>query len=279
MDSPPVRELVVARYNEALTWLHSVPEDMAITVVNKGAPIQELLPERVQVLTTPNVPHAREAGSYCLWLTQRYDSLPSYVYFTQARWDDHTPSFLERLRDPPCEGYRGLTRRYNDIIPPAGLLPEDPLEERDEWFNCWTLNFLQFEDPESAKYSNNLQLLNGLPAGTNSVTTWLQLLGVRDEHVPLVPSVARFTYGAIFSVPRRMILQHPRSVYERLGQQVCRDWTMGYVAERCWRILFEGTPAVARLIPTLHNQTPATPQAKTLHTPSKPAPKRQLATR
>ena len=253
------RELVVARFEEELEWLHEVPSDMAITVINKGPPIDEPLPPRTRVIQTANTPHAREAGSYCLWIGQRYDHLPQHVYFTQARWDDHSPAFLDRLREPPIDGYRGLTRRYNDSIPPPSLLPQDPLEERDEWFNAWTLNFLQFEDPESAKYSNNLQILNGLPSGSNSVNAWMQLIGVREEHLPLVPSVARFTYGAIFSVPRRMILQHRRSVYERLGEQVARDWTMGYVAERCWRILFEGTPAVARLLPTLHDQTPTAP--------------------
>ena len=48
----------------------------------------------------------------------------------------------------------------------------------------------------------------------------------------------------MFSVPRHLILQHSSSVYERLGQEVCRDWTFGYVAERCWRVLLEGPPAV-----------------------------------
>ena len=260
-SAAPTRELVVARYKEELLWLHQVPEDMAITVINKGWPILEPLPPRTRIIASPNTPHTREAGSYMVWLSQRYDDLPDYAYFTQARWDDHTPSFLDRLREPPHDGYRGLTRRYNETIPPPTLLPLDPLEERDEWINAWTLNFLQFEDPESYKYSQNLQVLNGLPEGSNSVLVWMRLLGVTEEHLPLVPTVVRFTYGAIFSVPRRMILQHRRSVYERLHEQVGRDWTMGYVAERCWRLLFEGVTAVAQLQPTLHEQMPTIPRS------------------
>ena len=157
MEVHPVRELVVARYNESLTWLHSVPMDMAITIVNKGSLIPDPLPARATVISTANVPHARETGSYCLWLTQRYHSLPEYVYFTQARFDDHAPAFLDRLSEPPTNGYRGLTRRYNDVIPPPGLLPQDPFEERDEWFNAWTLDFLQFVDTPAPMYLKNLQ--------------------------------------------------------------------------------------------------------------------------
>jgi len=218
--------------------------DMAITVVNKGSPILDPLPARATVISTANVPHARETGSYCFWLSQRYHSLPEHVYFTQARFDDHAPAFLVRLNEPPRDCYRGLTRRYNDVIPPPGLLPHDPSEERDEWFNAWTLDFLQFVDVPAPMYLKNLQAANGWPPGTNSVTAWLKLLGVKDSHLPGDPNIARFTYGATFSVPRHLILQHSKSVYERLGEEVCRDWTFGYVAERCWRVLLEGASAV-----------------------------------
>ena len=75
--------IVVARYNESVTWLDSQADHMIL--FNKGEPLG-----RANEIPLPNV--GREADTYLQYILRYYESLPDVVIFTQAKISDHLGS-------------------------------------------------------------------------------------------------------------------------------------------------------------------------------------------
>jgi hypothetical protein len=231
------KELVIARYDEDLSWISRVPPEYDLTIVNKGAPLTVKLPPRSTIMTMFNSPHGRESESYARFICERYDSLADYTFFAQGDPFPHSHGFLELLREPPIDGYRGLSRRFNPVIPPPYLLP-DGYEPRDQPFNMFTLNTIEWNDRGIIHaydaYRDHCQLL----PGTHVIDHWFKKIGL-DEWLSSGQIIGKFTFGAIFSVSREHIKRHPRTVYEKIALELLTNWSVGYVAERSWRLLLE----------------------------------------
>jgi len=76
-------EVVVSHYNEDLTWLQTQFSIDKLHVYCKGDPPNI----NCKYSQLPNV--GREAHTFLHYIIERYDSLPSIVFFTQGRIDDH----------------------------------------------------------------------------------------------------------------------------------------------------------------------------------------------
>ena len=90
--------LVIARYQEDVQWLMTVPEDVKIVLYNKGLQILDpKLLERIDVLTSlPNC--GREPDTYLHHLQQDWDQpARAWTVFTQADPFPHSPDFLRLL--------------------------------------------------------------------------------------------------------------------------------------------------------------------------------------
>lgn len=86
-----MRHLIVARYNEPLTWLSwllTAGAPYMVTVVNNGS-------------HRPN--EGREAGAYLWWILRNYERLHPYdLYaFVQADPFPHCEQIVDRLQDQP----------------------------------------------------------------------------------------------------------------------------------------------------------------------------------
>lgn len=76
--------IVVARYQENVDWVHTLPKDIQVHVYTKG-------------LDVPNV--GRESSTYLHHIITQYDSLTDEVIFCQGDPFDHVPDFIQRVAD------------------------------------------------------------------------------------------------------------------------------------------------------------------------------------
>ena len=75
--------LVVARYNEDLEWLKTLP--WRYVVFNKGDDLAEWVENEIKL---PNI--GREAHSYLIYITSNYDNLSKYTIFVQGNPFTHS---------------------------------------------------------------------------------------------------------------------------------------------------------------------------------------------
>jgi hypothetical protein len=102
----PFCRLVVARYNEDVSWTKIFPR---ATIYNKGSP---LTGDFSDVRTLPNV--GREGHTYYHYICDHYDELDDYTVFLQGNPFDHSPRLLEQLAAPIEGDFAFLSER---IIP------------------------------------------------------------------------------------------------------------------------------------------------------------------
>jgi hypothetical protein len=76
--------IVVARYNEDVTWSSRYP----CVIYNKGTPI----PNSIEL---PNI--GREAHTYLYHILQNYNELDDYTAFLQGNPFDHSPNLFKHL--------------------------------------------------------------------------------------------------------------------------------------------------------------------------------------
>jgi len=86
-------EVVVARYNEDVSWTKLLPADARVRIYNKGAPFQEPFDENVTQL--PNV--GREGHTYYSHIVDNYDTLSEHTVFLQGNPFDHSPNALDNI--------------------------------------------------------------------------------------------------------------------------------------------------------------------------------------
>jgi hypothetical protein len=82
-------KIVVARYNEDISWL--TPYQDLCVIYNKGNEIE-----------LPNIPllnMGREAHTYLHHIIENYENLDDITIFTQGNPFDHCPNFVEKIKD------------------------------------------------------------------------------------------------------------------------------------------------------------------------------------
>lgn len=80
--------VVVARYDEDLTWLKPILP--MCYIYNKGQPLHD---HGFNIIPMHNI--GREADTYLNYIINNYDSLPDYVFFTQGHVGDHVQDVKE----------------------------------------------------------------------------------------------------------------------------------------------------------------------------------------
>lgn len=97
--------VVVARYNENLDWLKTVPWDYI--VFNKG---EDNLPKWIKnEIKLPNI--GREAHTYLTYILKNYDNLPEYTIFLQGSPFDHSRKLFQLLDNFSGEDFYTLSGR------------------------------------------------------------------------------------------------------------------------------------------------------------------------
>jgi len=85
-------ELVIARYNEDLSWLKKLPKSIKITIYNKGNDDIEY-----PFIKLPNV--GRESHTYLYHIIENYDKLADQTIFCQGDSIFHSPGFLNLIKN------------------------------------------------------------------------------------------------------------------------------------------------------------------------------------
>lgn len=239
--------LVIARYNEPLEWLLSVPDDFQIYVYNKGTPIKSvrLRARAERIIDCRNA--GRESETYLTHLIDYGAGTGQFTVFCQGDPFEHSPDLLALL---------GTTADWQDIQPLSWLWKEEAhipplvlrnatdrnsvggLRVRRELFSLATWNPVQFIDVGAVRTGHAYRALHRVSEGTNLAAHFFRFCGFRDlaaqaeRHL-----IGCFSYGAIFAV-RNCLIDVPPLVLHRMRHAALGPACHGYVIERIWLHLF-----------------------------------------
>ncbi|CAF9936177.1 MAG: hypothetical protein ALECFALPRED_006723 [Alectoria fallacina] len=215
-------EIVVAHYNEDLTWLKSVIEHCK--VYSKGGP--KHAPESCfEVEALENI--GREGHTYLHHIVKHYESLKDVVLFTQGRVDDHINLTALEMKEIALQTKPGRVTTF----------PHRVMELFDLWdgipwekYPCW------------AKWSSPEGTFKDKKAPKTPAQYFKDFFDNFGHDGP--PMSMGFQPGAIFAVRRETIHQHPKELYQKmledlfLGEMKCVDPETGHYFERFWPTLF-----------------------------------------
>jgi len=200
-------DLVLARKHEQPDWWikAQVPKEYRVLIYDAGDPL--LSPSSIQI------PDAGvEAGAYCQHVLKNYESLADLTVFSQANPHDHhtgsIPMTLQALvQNPPSKlffiGDEKVTGDEDILVKRARAYPPSPL-----------VSYSQFPLQEAC------QFLFSRPC----------------------PKQVKFAYGAIYAVPKKLILSRSISFWDKLYKYVshCPIPREGTIMERLWPLVFNG---------------------------------------
>lgn len=201
--------IVVARYNESVTWLDSHAEH--VILFNKGEPLG-----RANEIPLPNV--GREADTYLQYVLRYYESLPDVVIFTQAKISDHLGSddvsHLLQFRDEALAEGKSIAGLYEWV-------PNDTTDMGPRWNYRFGTYYLV------NNYKENQPVM---------FDDWF-----KKVISPQYPQPLCFYPNALFSVKRELILNHDRAYYQRLLAELQHSSTPpeAHFFERSWFYIFD----------------------------------------
>jgi hypothetical protein len=227
--------LVVARYQEDVSWLEEGGEMDNAIIYNKGEPLG-LLNE----VPLPNI--GRESHAYLHFIISHYTSLPDVVAFTQADVRDHRhvlrgKTHLQHIltmkehaaifgkSNPHVTHYNGSTASAC-----AGDTGADgtvtPLNLFDSNFNLEATFAAKLRN-----YRDNIVI---------PFENWFMSHIAPATGIEFYPDPMKIYPNAIFAVHKRLILQHPVAFYEALATEVAyhANPVEGHFMERSWFYIF-----------------------------------------
>ncbi len=75
--------LVIAKYNEDLSWINELPKDIKINIIEKGKDLENI---------------GREASSYVFFVLRNYEKLEGDYIFCQGYPFDHDLNFIQNVK-------------------------------------------------------------------------------------------------------------------------------------------------------------------------------------
>jgi hypothetical protein len=194
-------DIVVARYNEDISWLEPLYEHCL--VYDKGSAFEDYTTRKIKrVSSIPNI--GREADTYLRYIIENYDSLPNYVFFTQGKVVDHVPNIndIYLLLRALIDGKESIDYHSFTILP-------NKLRE---------MTIMNFIDP-----------IHKLPLRQ----CWAQLFKKSTLEF-------KTNYNAIFVVSKERILFRSIEFYKRAWKISLMD-EGAYILERFWNVIFDGS--------------------------------------
>jgi len=214
-------KIVVARYNEDISWLNTEMNNCII--YNKGEKLNidnEIMLENV----------GRESETYLHYIITNYDNLPDVVIFTQAKIDDHVGSndisFLIRIKNEALN-YK-LSQNF--------LIHFDiNKNNRPYWDKEWNYLPYWYEKWDRVKHGEYFLNDNYKDNKPIKFIEWFKT-NINENY----PNPIYIYHAALFAIKRENILNKPIEYYKKLILEVNHhiNSTEGHFFERSWYYIF-----------------------------------------
>nr|WP_265594328.1 glycosyl transferase family 90 [Haloferula sp. BvORR071] len=242
--------MVVARYEEDISWIDAVPDFYQVFVVNKGKPLDASIFQRQSphIVEWPNI--GRESDTYLNFMEKRWHQGYEWMVFAQGDPFPHSPAFIQLLdRIDRWADFQPLSCRWFHL-PPDTLLEHDKehwidgLAIRKELISLHTMNMIRYHDPGSLGIMNGYMTVHGLLPGTNIAAHFFQSIGMADRaREAAFADLGSYSFGAIFAVKSSLIDSLSPEVITNTRRFAQTHPAHGYIIERMWLHLF-GEPFI-----------------------------------
>ena len=207
-------EVVIAHYNEDLSWLKD--ELQHATIYSKGG---EANSPPVPCHALPNI--GREGHTYLHHIVANYDTLADVTIFLQGHIDDHISISLRELKK------RSLATKPGHVT----TFPFRELELFDHWDGIPWDNY-----PSWKKWTS----MKSVKAAMTPGQYWQHFFPGSP-----VPDCVGFQPGALFAVHKDTIRRHPHDLYKNLlqtfflGDMADINPETGHLMERFWLAIWD----------------------------------------
>jgi hypothetical protein len=218
-------QIVVARYNEDISWLQPVISHCLI--YNKGTP---LMPPPIIHNEIHIENKGRESETYLRYIIENYTSLPDVVIFTQANISDHNYSRLDPVSYLLQLGKDAF--RYGKSRPTLSHKHNPQHPQNIHWGKHWNL------------HQNTYYLQNNYKDNTPILFDhWF------TKHIqPEYPDPIHVYQNGIFAIRKDFILCRPLAFYQSLLPEINHhnDPAEGHFFERSWYYIFNNNQSLFR---------------------------------
>ncbi len=195
-------EVVLARYQEDISWIENVTKISWIENVTKVSHV--LVYNKGGMgdgLALPNV--GREAHTYFHHIIENYENLADWTFFSQDDPLPHCPDFVDIINDFPQSEYRCVFHQDGGPL----------------FFVSTPVRFLE-KDPPGDDFKNDVRGL------------W------RELFMSDFPSDILFAPGAIFAISRERLLSRSVAFYKKAMELACSRRRGPWEFERLWAYLW-----------------------------------------
>jgi hypothetical protein len=213
------KEIVIAKYNEDISWINKINNDVKITVYRKDG-ISEAI-DGVNSFLLENI--GREIHSYIYHIYNNYENLLEYTIFSQGKPFDHFENIIDMVNSGVEEWNKNTSLYYSGFW---GF----------HWNSIGTMWRMdaskQFNGYSLVCQSNGTPHINLQEYKIDLDKTWNEIF----NHPP--PSEYEFTPGAHFIITKKLIYSRPKIFYKHILNILEKDYFSPWVFERLIPYLF-----------------------------------------
>lgn len=252
-------ELVIARYNEDISWLSKV-KNMKITIYNKG--VDDLNLNNIKL---PNI--GRESHTYLTHIINNYDNLADTTIFCQGDPFFHSPDFLKLIKKTKLfQPIQPLTYYYSPSLKMAnnneksiiiekkfrnnGMPPTQVLNKsKNEWIDGLKIYVEYYNKDGIVMYPQYYRdyFIIGFIKYLKSIFEFNNIVQFMRDRYKLfninLDILIPMSYAAIFSVSKDVIRSRKKEFYQNILNLLLEDKVKynvdtGLLLERLWLSIF-----------------------------------------